>query len=61
MKMAAMDFIHERTRYLADEYVEVLEQAIKDYELMLCQIKVEVGAKILEEMISESKEHIDAP
>ncbi|KAI9907155.1 hypothetical protein PsorP6_016175 [Peronosclerospora sorghi] len=60
MKMVAMDFIHERTRYLADEYVEVLEKAIKDYEPMLCQIKVEVGSKILEEMISESKENIDA-
>ncbi|KAI9912575.1 hypothetical protein PsorP6_004868 [Peronosclerospora sorghi] len=60
MKMAAMDFIHERAGYLADEYVKVLEQAIKDYELILCQIKVEVGSKILDEMLSESKEHIDA-
>ncbi|KAI9909796.1 hypothetical protein PsorP6_010584 [Peronosclerospora sorghi] len=47
---------------ISKNYKEMREenQAIKDYEQMLCQIKVEVGSKIQEEMISESKEHVDA-
>ncbi|CAI5702440.1 unnamed protein product [Peronospora effusa] len=60
VKMAAVEFIEDRTRQLAEQYVRAFEQALEDYERTSWQAQEEGGSEMLAEITLESQEHLDA-
>ncbi|CAI5731265.1 unnamed protein product [Peronospora farinosa] len=60
VKMAAVEFIEDRTRQLAEQYVRAFEQALEDYERTSWQAQEEGGSEMLAEITLESQAHFDA-
>ncbi|CAI5743241.1 unnamed protein product [Peronospora destructor] len=60
VKMAAVEFIEERTRQLAEQYVQAFEQSLTDYERTSWQVEEEGGSEMLAEITLESQAQLDA-